>query len=185
MRGAPVGNPRNPEKIVMTQTNSIRVFCALALALNANAQDISGSVEPNAGSWRTWVLKSGSEVRLPAPNTDKNSSASEMAFLKDFIAASRRSPEAMRQLRYWTSGPPSYRWMELILSQIETKPLASTPRGYRALALMTVAVCDATIAAWDSKYAYKRPRPSEADPSAAVSGLAPRSPSYPSELAVT
>ena len=27
----------------------------------------SGQVEPNAGSWKTWVLTSGSQLRLPAP----------------------------------------------------------------------------------------------------------------------
>ena len=159
-----------------------KLICALAMVVSAGAQDNSGQIEPNAGSWKTWVLKSGSELRLPVPNMDKNSTASEMASLKDFIAASIRSPEAMRQLRYWTSGPPAYRWIELITSQIDSKPLARPPR---ALALFNVAMYDATIAGWDSKYAYKRPRPSEADSSVAVTGLAPRSPSYPSELAVT
>ena len=57
---------------------------------------------------------------------------------------------------------------EVILVQLESPVRARycgvDPSGL-PLALMTVAVYDATIAAWDSKYAYKRPRPSEADPS--------------------
>ena len=149
-----------------------RTFClpfAIAIVLSARAQD-SGMIEPNAGSWKTWVLKTGNELRLPA--------------LKQFIADSKRSSDALQQVRYWNSGAPSYRWMEQLLNQIETKGL-SNPRNGRALALMNIAIYDATIAAWDSKYTHKRPRPSETDPSIAITGTAPRSPSYPSELAVT
>ena len=49
--------------------------------------------------------------------------------------------------------------------------------AYRMLALVNVAICDATVAAWDAKYAYNRPRPSEADPSLTTVVLNPRSPS--------
>ena len=43
---------------------------------------------------------------------------------------------------------------------------------------------DAIIAAWDSKYAYNRPRPGVSDPSLTTAVPTPRSPSYPSEHAV-
>ena len=158
--------------------------CAFAIALAARAQNMVGQIEPNAGSWRTWVLKSGNELRLAPPVTDRNGVANEIAWLKGFMTESKSSPDAQQQLRYWTAGAPSYRWMQLLLSQIENKGLTN-PRNVRALALMSIAMYDATIAAWDSKYAYKRPRPSEADPSIVTAGSAPRSPSYPSEMAVT
>ena len=167
----------------MTHTHSLRILCSLAMILSARAQDTSGLMEPNAGSWRTWVLKAGNELRLAAP-ADRDASASEIAWLKAFIAGSRSSADALQQVRYWNSGAPSYRWMELAVSQIENKGI-NTPRNSRGLSMMTVAVYDATVAAWDSKYAYKRPRPSELDSSVAVTGPVPRSPSYPSELAVT
>src|SRR5262249_8150159 len=64
-------------------------------------------------------------------------------------------------------------------------PVIPTPRGYRALALATVAMYDATIAAGYSKSAYQRLRPSDPDSYVVIAGPAPRSPSYPSELAVT
>jgi len=32
------------------------------------------------------------------------------------------------------------------------------------MSLLSVAIYDATIAAWDSKYTYNRPRPSVAEP---------------------
>jgi hypothetical protein len=40
---------------------------------------------------------------------------------------------------------------------------------------------DATVAAWNAKYTYNRPRPSELDPSLTTMVPNPRSPSYPSE----
>ena len=52
------------------------------------------------------------------------------------------------------------------------------------MALLNVAIYDATIAAWDSKYAHNRPRPGELDPTIAAVLHNPRSPSYPSEHAV-
>ena len=48
-----------------------------------------------------------------------------------------------------------------------------------------MAMYDATIAAWESKYFYNRPRPSETDPTLAAVLPTPRSPSYPSEHAAT
>ena len=107
--------------------------------------------------------KVGNELRLAPPFTDRNGVTNEIAWLKDFVRESKSSPDAQQQLRYWTAGAPSYRWMQLLLSQIENKGLTN-PRNVRALALMSIAMYDATIAAWDSKYAHKRPRPSEADP---------------------
>jgi membrane-associated phospholipid phosphatase len=55
----------------------------------------------------------------------------------------------------------------------------------RDLALLNVALYDATIAAWDSKYQFNRPRPSEVDSSLVTVIPNPSSPSYPSEYAVT
>jgi len=43
--------------------------CSLVIGtlLPALAQTGAGSIEPNAGSWKTWVLTSGSQLRLPPP----------------------------------------------------------------------------------------------------------------------
>ena len=50
--------------------------------------------------------------------------------------------------------------------------------------MLNVAIHDALIAAWDSKYAHNRRRPGEADPQLATALPVPRSPSYPCEHAV-
>ena len=57
-------------------------------------------------------------------------------------------------------------------------------RAGRALALVNVAIYDATIAAWDSKSTYRRPRPSEDERSLPTVLAPPASPSYPDEHAV-
>jgi PAP2 superfamily len=52
------------------------------------------------------------------------------------------------------------------------------------MVLLSVAIYDATIAAWDSKCTYNRPRPTAFDPSLTSLLPNPQSPSYPSEHAV-
>ena len=54
----------------------------------------------------------------------------------------------------------------------------------RDLALMHIAIYDATVAAWDSKYAYKRLRPSAVSSDLTTVLPNPPSPSYPAEHAV-
>jgi membrane-associated phospholipid phosphatase len=51
------------------------------------------------------------------------------------------------------------------------------------MALLSVAIYDATVAAWDSKYAYNLPRPTAFDSSLTATLPNPQSASYPSEHA--
>lgn len=145
----------------------------------AGARGRSGSVEPNAGTWKTWVLSSGSELRLPAPP----SRAATQAELRQLQALVSQRPAAQDTIAYWTSGGPAYRWNELAL-EAALKNGVSTPPGSRVFALLNVAIYDATIAAWDTKYTYNRPRPSVQFPALRTAAPVPASPSYPSEHAV-
>ena len=49
--------------------------------------------------------------------------------------------------------------------------------------MLDVAIYDATVATWDSKYTYNRPRPTVIDATFATAVTTPASPSYPSEHA--
>ena len=40
------------------------MLCSSLLAGGAFAQE---QIEPRAGAWKTWILQSGRELRLPAP----------------------------------------------------------------------------------------------------------------------
>src|SRR5437899_8409057 len=53
----------------------------------------------------------------------------------------------------------------------------------RIQAYLNMAINDATVAAWDSKYAYGRPRPNQLDGSIVPIVALPSSPAYPAEHA--
>lgn len=144
------------------------------------AADDAPQIEPGAGTWQTWVLASGDELR-PAPPPDKAATKKEMAELQALVA--ERDKAAMAQIAYWDAGSPSYRWTKLLLAQNAKKPM-NIPRIMRALSLLHVAIYDATIAAWDAKYAYNRPRPTAVDRKFVAVLPMPASPSYPDERAV-
>ena len=63
--------------------------------------------------------------------------------------------------------------------------LAGTPTGvaHRVYTYVAMAMYDATIATWESKYHYRRPRPTQMDHRLPTAVAVPDSPSYPSEHA--
>ena len=137
-------------------------------------------VEPRAGTWKTWVIASATEIRVPAP-PDAAATAAELAELQRL--ASARNAATLERIRYWDAGSPAYRWNELAIETSARNNTTSVP-GARAFTLMSVAIDDALVAAWNAKYAYNRPRPADADSGVTAAVATPRSPSYPSEHAV-
>jgi hypothetical protein len=95
----------------------IHKIAAIALCSGALLPP-AGQVEPNAGSWKTWVLTSGRELRVEPPPAAA-ATAGEIAWLKNYITEAGRSAEAMKQMRYWTAGPPAYRWVDRMLNLIQ------------------------------------------------------------------
>src|SRR5947209_2250913 len=116
-------------------------------------------IEPGAGSWRTWVISSGKDLRLPSPPDDQ-ATKPEFEELKALIT--RADALSLDRVQYWDAGSPSYRWNEIFTDIAVTHGAGTVP--LRAAVLMNVAIHDALIAAWDSKYAHNRKRPHEADP---------------------
>ena len=140
----------------------------------------SDQIEPNAGTWKTWVITSGADLRVPPP-PDTTATATELAQVRELIA--QNGPEAADTITFWDAGAPSYRWIDLVNSRLlADQPI---PYSHRIYTYLTMAMYDATIAAWELKYFYNRPRPSEADPMLVAALPTPRSPSYPSEHAAT
>jgi membrane-associated phospholipid phosphatase len=139
----------------------------------------SAGVEPQAGSWHTWILSSGSQVR-PGPPPDEETTQGELTQLQDL--ANQRDTATLDQIAFWDTGAPSYRWNELTATEALKHNLVSN-YGTRALALVHVGMSDAMVATWDAKYSYHRRRPSEVDPSLTTAVPTPASPSYPSEHA--
>ncbi|RPJ50627.1 MAG: phosphatase PAP2 family protein, partial [Methanobacteriota archaeon] len=146
----------------------------------ADSMSKRGQIEPLAGTWKTWVLESGDQLRLPEP-PDKKASKNEVKALKEL--AQQRDAAALDRIAYWNTGAPVYRWNRIAVEEALGRNM-NTLAANRALALLNAGIYDATIAAWDSKYAYDRPRPSDLDGSLTTVLSNPRSPSYPSEHAV-
>ncbi len=149
---------------------SVIVFCWL-VAAQSMAQ-----TEPGAGAWKTWVIPSGAAYRLPPPPTGKAGRAEVQTLLR---LAQQRDSAALQQIKFWDAGAPGYRW-ELLAEQL---PFAIQVRARNKM-LLDVAIYDATVAAWDTKYAYRRPRPSAAHAKIRPCLPVPDCPSYPCERAV-
>ena len=147
----------------------------LIATLITTAFHLQAQVEPAAGNWKTWFISSGKDYRLDAPASFKNEITQVLASQKDIDSSS------WQQIQYWNAGAPGYRWQDMI------GKLWMNDTGYNgALAAMLVSatIYDATIAAWDTKYTYNRPRPFTADKKIKIFGPRPESPSFPCEYSV-
>jgi membrane-associated phospholipid phosphatase len=140
----------------------------------------AGPAGPQAGTWKTWVIDSGPQFRVPPP-PDRAVTEKELGELAQIAAARDRA--ALDRVAYWDTGAPSYRWSEIAVAE-HLKNGSNWLVAARNLALMHIAIYDAMVAAWDSKYAYKRPRPNEANTGLTTLVANPLSPSYPAEHAV-
>jgi membrane-associated phospholipid phosphatase len=151
-----------------------KILILLIASLAVNAQ-LKAQLEPNAGKWRTWFISSGKDYRLAAPTSYKTEIAEVLSAQQNLDAAGQQ------QILYWNAGAPGYRWHDMMgkLWTIDTG-------RYGALAnmLLGTSIYDATIAAWDTKYAFNRPRPFNADKK--IKALVPKmeSPGYPCEHSV-
>src|SRR5260370_31674287 len=159
--------------MVMAHYTSVRNISVLALL---SLQIAFAQVEPKAGTWSTWVAPPVSQLRLPAPPAAANAAA-EIQIIKNLMAEGNNTTRA--QIAYWDAGSPGYRWEQIAAAQMLAQNVPA-PLFTRGMALMSVAIYDATIAAWDSKYAYNRPRPNAVDKTINPLVAAPDSPSYPS-----
>ena len=133
-----------------------------------------------AGGWPTWVIDGVSALR-PVPPPSRAATTTELAELRRL--AGRRDAAGRDVIAYWDTGPPAYRWNQLAIAAL-LEDGAYTHVAARNLALLHVALDDATAAAWDAKHAYRRPRPHDVDRRVTTAVATPPTPSYPAEHAV-
>ncbi|MGI8686744.1 MAG: phosphatase PAP2 family protein [Acidimicrobiales bacterium] len=122
---------------------------------------VANPVSPTAGSWKTWVMTSGDQFRPPAPpvfgTPEFTAAAQEVVKAKANLTEEQRKAAV-----YWAGGQgtplPAGIWNEVTIAYLrDLKP--SEPQAERVMALANVAMADAGLAAWDTKYAYWDPRP--------------------------
>ena len=143
----------------------------------ATAMEAVTRAEPTAGTWKTWVLKSGSEVEVPAPPAKDSAKAkADEKAVKE--AAGARTSETQATVDRWSGPLPTKPWTEAMFRAIE-KSSKNPPLSSRNGALIHVAMYDAVVASYHWKYQYNVTAPE------GVSTLVPSSadPSYPSEHA--
>ncbi len=138
-------------------------------------------IEPTAGTWKGWLLTSGDQFR-PASPPDEATAKNDHDELMALAAA--RDDAALDRIAFWNAGAPAYRWNEVTIDHLLANGIGGPP-AVRTLALVHTAIADATIATWDAKYAYNRPRPATAMPELTTVIATPASPAYPSEHAAT
>jgi membrane-associated phospholipid phosphatase len=137
---------------------------------------------PLWGSARPWLLERGDQFRLPPPPAFGSPEfKAALAEVRQF--ADTLSPEQLAIAKHWADGkgtptPPGH-WNALAVELIADAGLDNREAA-RILAYLNMALMDAGIAAWDSKYAYWLVRPSQADPAIVPVVKLPDHPSYPS-----
>lgn len=152
------------------------VLTALALGVllgcGGSDDDQQPGAEPTAGSWKTWVLSSPAEVRVPPPPGSDSPAAQRDA---DALAAAERAqtPEQVALARRYSAAPVVEPWLEQTMELVARRP-KDPPSSSRSYSYVSAAIEDAVLAAYHWKYEYDR---------AAPDGERAPDPSYPSEHA--
>jgi hypothetical protein len=123
-------------------------------AADGSSSDRCSQIEPTAGGWKTWVLSSGRDLRLPPP-PGTAATEREIEVLEALVG--QRDAAALDRIKFWDAGA-AYRWAAIAIDRIGTlgfgvNPITKQPLVgltlARNIALVMVAMYDATIAAWD------------------------------------
>ena len=123
--------------------------------------DGAAPVQPLAGQWRPWVLRSGNQFRPPPP--PRFGSRKFVAEARELLRLRRElTPAQKRIAKFWEGGvgtplPPGV-WNEVAIAYIRRDGL-TTAKAARVLAVLNVAMADTGTATWEAKFRYWGPRP--------------------------
>ena len=137
---------------------------------------------PLFGQVQGWMMSPADilSVRPAAPpSTSSDQMKQELTTVKNSVENITR--DQLATVYKWNDGansvtPPGH-WNEIAVPYLE-KAQFSEVRAARALALLNMAMHDAGVACWDTKYAYFNPRPSQLDPTIKTLIGLPNFPSY-------
>jgi membrane-associated phospholipid phosphatase len=136
-------------------------------------------VEPLAGTWKPWLMTSGSQLRLGPPlafgSPDYEAQLAEVKRINASVSPTERADAV-----FWGTMAGGI-WLREADNLIARDGL-STPSAARILALVAAAEMDAVVAFSDTKYTYWTMRPFMADTTIQPIG-SDNSPGYPSGVA--
>ena len=157
---------------------------------------VSPPVDPMAGTWKAWVMPSNDVFRPPPPpaygSPEFVAAAQELIDIRQHLTPDQ---EALARFYEGDQGTKLPGGITLDVNAADVLKAASAdieagrlslPYAVRAVTLVTVALADAGISAWDAKYTYWNPRPINAirdlglDPGWTPLLNTPRFPAYPS-----
>jgi hypothetical protein len=135
-------------------------------------------VLPMCGTWRTWVIESGSAIQPEPPYT--YGSDQDLAEVQEVLDVSlSRTPEQIAIVHKWGDLSPPAIWNDLLNDRIESQGL-SLMASARAHAYLNVAMADAFIECWACKYQYWTARPFQRIPGLVTVIPTPNFPTYTS-----
>lgn len=122
---------------------------------------VASPLEPLAGTWRPWNLRSGSQFRPGPPPA--YGSAEFLAELEEVYGVSQSLTVAQRAIATsWADGPGTAtlagHWNRIAVELAENEGW-SAREAARAFAALNTAQADAFIACWDAKFTYWSLRP--------------------------
>lgn len=137
---------------------------------------------PGWGKVKPWLMKSVEDFRAPEPPPyDSPQFQSALGEVRQI--AESRTAEQLLLAKYWDLGVGAISmpgmWDQTGID-LMTDAGFSEPRMARALALSNMAMMDASIACWDTKFHYLVRRPTMVDSKIACAMDVPEHPSYPS-----
>lgn len=139
---------------------------------------------PNFGKVRAWNMSAAqivAERPVAPPSTSSEEMQTQLREVKSF--ANNASREQLAIVHKWADGggtytPPGH-WNDIAAEHVANARWSEV-RMARAFALLNMALHDAGVGCWETKYFYFNPRPSQLDPSIKVKTGLPNFPSYTS-----
>lgn len=139
-------------------------------------------LEPLAGTWRTWLLTDGAELRPGPPplvgSPEFERDAEELKRIRRSL-----TPKDVETARFWADGggtvTPAGHWL-LIALDVAREAGLGLESITRLVAYVSVAQADAFIACWDAKFTYWSARPVQLIDGFVSAIPTPPFPAYPS-----
>jgi hypothetical protein len=138
----------------------------------------------NFGRVLAWMMTPTDIARErpgPPPSTSSAQMANEVAEVRD--TADHLSREQLKVALKWNDGAGTYtppgHWNDIATEYVRDARMSEV-RAARVFALLNMAMHDAGVGCWDTKFAYYNPRPSQMDPKIKTSIGLPNFPSYSS-----